>query len=363
MKPLACLAAVLAVLMICAACLPSSCGGLRKPDITFAPIPPMLLAVPAKPADAAPPKKFLRDKAVLPVKQHTAAAHKDEARAVAFTPDGAAIVTAGYGDFRLCIWDAKAPVIKAELRMPARPVDMAVSPDGASVLVVDAARALTRVPITGGVFGRPQALATLPNVPRRLAVHPGGRIAVTTSATESAVLVWDLQELVLLQTLHPAEPTSGTAFSPDGRWLATGTTGRSVVLWELAAGRAWAAQHKRAEAKSDVAGVAWHPGGTVLAAGHMDSSVALWQTARLKQLSDEFLSNGSAFAAAFAPAGEIFVTAHSNGKVGLWDGADGSSVFALPAHTRGVRAVAFSPDGARLATVDEGGALVVWRAP
>ena len=210
-------------------------------------------------------------------------------------------------------------------------------------------------PDRGGVFGGPQTLATPLGVPRRLAVHPGGRIAVTTSATESVALVWDLGKPCCCRpSTPPSRPRGGVlARRPLARdrdhWhrRALGTRNRDGV----------AVQHAR-RYKSDVA-VAWHPGGAMLGGAWTRRSRSGERTGEAGL--GRVLANGLRCAAAFAPAVRSRHRARKRAG-GAVDGADGSSVFALPGHARGVRAVAFSPDGCG-ATADEGGALIVWRTP
>jgi WD40 repeat protein len=173
------------------------------------------------------------------------------------------------------------------------------------------------------------------------------------------------------------------AFSPDGRfalsaggWLislldaATGAELRSfgsaerdadtiVRLWDLSTGkevRSFTGHSKR------VTSVAFSPDGRLALSGGWDKSVILWDVATGRQLRSvqaahyaaNFLHQG--VAVAFSPDGSRAYSASAN-ALEIWDVANGKLLGRIPINTL---TIAFSRDGRMAATTDEEKGLVLW---
>ena len=112
------------------------------------------------------------------------------------------------------------------------------------------------------------------------------------------------------------------AYSPDGRWIATGTDGRSIRLFDAQSGETSA---------------------TML--GHDDVVAAL----------------------AFSPDCRTLVSGGTGGEVKVWDVFTGQFALSLEGLEGSVSALAFSPDGTRLAACGETphgqGEIHLWYAP
>ncbi|MDQ4074672.1 MAG: hypothetical protein M3220_00340, partial [Chloroflexota bacterium] len=82
----------------------------------------------------------------------------------------------------------------------------------------------------------------------------------------------------------PFSSVNAVAFSPDGKWLASGGTDQTVRLWDAHNGRL---VHTLREHANWVRPVAFAPDGTSLASGSYDETIKLWEVpsgSRLKTL-------------------------------------------------------------------------------
>jgi WD40 repeat protein len=151
------------------------------------------------------------------------------------------------------------------------------------------------------------------------------------------------------------------AFSADGRWLATCGHGRAVRVWDADTGRKvreirqkWhkgnpGAGHPRLQ------GVAFSPDGRFLATGSAHCTARIFEVASDQELLQVTNDPGVA-EVAFSPDGRRFAT---SGKVNrIWDVTTGEELLGV--EHDGCLNLAFSPDGRRLATCRD--AARVWDA-
>jgi WD40 repeat protein len=267
--------------------------------------------------------------------------HADEARAVAYSPDGKALATA-CRDGLVRFWDAQT-LQRLPVQMPhPYPVQsLAFSRDGA-------------VLVTGcGAIYRPR-------------VGPG------------EVRVWDAATGQLL--LQPPPPRTGwdadivygVALSPDGRTVAAASEDGRAWLWDLARGATPAAA-RRFDAEVD--GLRFSPDGRTFlttnrrqsrppAEGDRPSQVRLFRADTAEPTGVE-LTLPWAVGAEFSPDGRRVLTCPVDARGGrptlLWDAGDGRPV-GLPAEAVGAARAAFTPDGKELLTADADGKVQRWDA-
>ena len=163
----------------------------------------------------------------------------------------------------------------------------------------------------------------------------------------------------LATTLTPHHGTvTATAFTPDGRVLATGSHDDTVRLWHVADPRRPRPLGTPITLPGAVLTVAFRPDGHVLAVGGRDHTVRLYDVStpsRPRPLGRPLTGHtDGVVTVAFSPDGRTLASAGNDGTLRLWHVADPRHPRPLGRPTRAdtdsVRQLAFSPNGRTLAT-------------
>jgi len=319
-------------------------------------------------AAAAAPAVFLPDPAQPPAPREIANG-LDTIEDLVFTPDGRRLVTAGYGDFSVRLWDVETGAEVQGLRTHRRPSSVLVH-GGGGVLVADVYGFLRAYPVHSSArLGWARLTALEGRLGSDVAMSPDGRLLATpivrsyaAGGESSDLILLRADDLSVLRQIKIPEALRRPAFSATGRLLAVGSTANTFTVWDLTTGEAWLQMVPRVAPRSDVGSVAFSPDERLLATGHMDSSITIWEVASRRERQNFFVSQSSAWKVAFSPAGDVLATAHQDGTIRLWDPETAKPRATLRGHSKNVREIAFAPDGRRLASYGEDGRILVWES-
>jgi WD40 repeat protein len=288
------------------------------------------------------------------------------AAAVAFSRDGKRLAAAS--GHRARVWDlATGKALPLELRHPEPVRAVAFSPDGATLLTAWGLSFLGEHRggaqlwdlQTGKTLGKPFGGG---KAVWAAAFSPDGT-TVVTGGLDKAGRLWNRATGKEL-TLPHSDEVWAAAFSPDGHKVVTGSWDRTARVWEVSTGKSFGAPLRHGSA---VLAVAFGPGGATVLTGTESGTAVLWDTATGQPLLRPPLRHRAAVqAVAFHPDGTSFLTASADGTVRLWDRGTARPLGPPLRHRDGVRAASFGPSGDLIATGsgwegEERGEVRVWR--
>ncbi len=228
--------------------------------------------------------------------------HRDQVNALAFSPDGTQLASAGYREVKL--WRRARDVQK--LAIPDAGTRIAVSPDGKWL-------------VTGGDDG---------NV--KVCEFPGGKVALNFRATNGAV--------------------TALSFSPDNARIACASADKSITVWAIGQ------EPVRVETPAEVNAVVWLM--DKLASAGADGVIRVWSDALAPV--KEFPGHNGAVTALAAREG-LLLSGGADGTVRAWDVEKAQATVQMN-HAGPVSALAIRGDGKAFASAGANNLAKLWDA-
>ncbi|KAH9834936.1 uncharacterized protein C8Q71DRAFT_132694 [Rhodofomes roseus] len=161
--------------------------------------------------------------------------------------------------------------------------------------------------------------------------------------------------------------SSAATFSPDSAFVVYGEVRGAIDVRDAETGDA-IGQPIQGHTEG-VLSLAFSPNGKFIASGSEDTTVRVWSFEHGRLAGHRVLKGhtASVVSVVFSPDGRLLASTSENGEICIWDAAQTTtghtnSFGERPGHTGGVRSVAFSPDGRQLASASRDGTVRVWDA-
>lgn len=270
-------------------------------------------------------------------------------RQAAFSPDALYAVT-GNSAGVVELWDATTgKMIRSRQDIKGQVTSLSFSPDGKSVLecrmegpvkLWDTETGAERLHLTG------QGAA---------AISKDGRF-IAAGTVGNNLQIWDVKTGNYIKTFSGhKDRISSVAFSPDGRFLLSGSQDKTVRLWDALSGLA----HRTFSGhRYHVNSVAFSPDGKYVLSGSGDNTVRMWDPETGKELKS--WQDISISSVAFSPDGNFIITGGFDNIPKLLTWPEGIRKTVFTGHKLAVYSAAFSPDGKRIITASGDGTTRIW---
>jgi len=197
-----------------------------------------------------------------------------------------------------------------------------------------------------------------PGIIYSLAYSPDGKY-IASGGVAKTLEIWNAEDGTPVKSLKGhANFINSVVYSPDGRTIATAGEDKTVKLWNAEDGACLGTLKGHKDA---VMSVAFFPDGKSLASAGNDGTIRLWKAGEKKPYRTLQPRVGDIYSVAVSSDGTRLAAGSASRGIKLWELGPGGRETTLEGHKSAVNAVAFSRAGDYLASGSEDGTVKIWR--
>lgn len=280
-----------------------------------------------------------------------------------FSPDGRRAIS-GCVNATVYWWDVSQPThAQVTVRLVGhryRARTVAFSPDGALIASADFAGSLRlwyRPNGTTGSWSSRELLDAQTSI-SQIAFSPDGQLLAISG--DDGLRLWSLAKGRQLHLQGATLSARICAFSPDGRWLASGHPDYTICLWSLTEPTGIVLRHTLDQHTNLTSALLFSPDSRTLFSSGYDDTLRRWEVAS-GALQASWSTQGTVYTAlAIQPDGQRIASGSSDHIIRFLDSESGDIGSIWHGHTHTVEMLRFSTDGQLLASASHDETIRLW---
>jgi len=197
---------------------------------------------------------------------------------------------------------------------------------------------------------------------------PDGK-TLASGSSDKTIKLWDRETGREIRTLKGhTDVVTSISFSPDGKTLASGSEDKTIKLWNLETGK----EIRTLKSVARVYGVSFSSDGKTLASGSGgsdgktlasrsgDNTIKLWNPETGKEIRTLKGHAGVVWSISFNLDGKTLASSSADKTIKLWNVATGKQIRTLKGHAGDVLSINFSLDGKTLASCSRDKTIKLW---
>jgi len=195
-----------------------------------------------------------------------------------------------------------------------------------------------------------------------IAYSPNGRY-LASGGWDNLIKIWDAQTGNCVKTLKGHQSAIlDIKFSKDGKTLISSSQDETIKFWSIASGKL---VHQITGHSGWIMSISLDAKESILASGGSDETISLWDIATKQDTALEinrFLGHKDYVRSLdFSPDGNILASGGDDNKLKFWNLKTGKEIYEIEGHTSWVRSVKYSPDGKLVASAGDDQKINLWK--